>query len=92
MSAELDIVELLGEADLRRCVENRVAAENEQHFDLARLHLAGQLGKRLELILGPRLDRFGPAYGAALGAQRPIHRLGQGVNDRRLLVAGIDDR
>ena len=44
------------------------------------------------MILGPRLDRFGPSYGAALGAQRPIHRLGQGVNDRRLLVAGIDDR
>ena len=82
---------MLGEAEIRRGVIDRVAADDDEEVDQACLHVCHQLAQRRHVIDRPRLDGIGVEDGGADVTQGMIHGMRQGVHDGRLLLASDDD-
>src|SRR5688500_7983312 len=91
MDAKLRLSDALGKVEVRRRVVNGVAAENEQKVYLTGIEVLGQLCNRLNLILGPRIDRVRINDGLPDITESGIHRVRQRVNNRRLVVTGDYD-
>ena len=87
-----DLGELGREAEIRRCVERRVAAEHEERVNLVRVDV------RRELLDIGRLVDLGDVGGGvqmdrrADVAERRVGRVGERMNARRLAGSDDDDR
>ena len=90
--AQRNLVHRIGEAEVRRRVVHRIAAHDDQHVHLAGVHVADEFFQRGRLNLRLHLHGVGVDDGIADRTQRRIHGVRQGVNRRRLIVAGNHDR
>ncbi len=82
----------LGEPQVRRRGEDRVAAEDHEHFHLTGVHRRGELRDRREAIHGTSLDGGGGVGDRRAGvAQRFVHRASELVHGRRLILARHDE-
>ena len=91
MHAHPHLVHLLAELQIRGRAVNRIAADDEQRVDLTGRHRRGQLANRLQLIDRMRLDRIRIENRLPGIAERRVHRVREGMHDRRLAFAGHDD-
>ena len=88
----LNARERCGKFQVRGGIVNRIALENEQRVDRARVHRVSQLSKRLKLKARARLNGFGVFDRRAGGAERVIGRVRERMNLGRLPVSRDDDR
>ena len=72
-------------------VVDRVAAEDDQKLDFARVHVVYELAKRRDLVYRVRLDGFDVFDRFADVVQRVIHAVGKRMNDRRLVISRDDN-
>jgi hypothetical protein len=89
---EGDPREALGKPEIDRRGEHRVAAEDHEQLDLPGVHRSDQLVERGRLVGRLRLDGGAVGDRRADVAERLVHRVGQRVDRRRLVLAGDDGR
>ena len=82
------LVERLGHLQVGGGGVGRVRAEDDEHLDRARLHLADQGREGRRLADRRRLGGIGVGHGRAHCAQGLVHRVGERVHRRRLRLAG----
>src|SRR5262249_14747285 len=89
--AERDLLQLVGEREIRRGVEDRVRAEDDEELDLALLHVGRERPDRRDRIRGPIEGRLAEEHGLAEVVERGVRGVRQGMDARGLEVAGDDD-
>ncbi len=87
VSLPADFFERAGEIQVGRGAINRVAAQDDQRFHFARVHVGDQFAQRLRLVDRVAFDRVGVADGLADIAERRVHGVRQRVNGWRLIIA-----
>ena len=92
VDAERHLRQSLGELDVRRGAENRVATDNHEEPDLPGVHGRRQIDERGGLILRRRFDRRAVAHRRADVAERLVDRVRDEVHGGRLVLAGDDER
>ena len=83
-----DLLEGAGEIQIGGRAVDRIAAEDEQRFHLAGVHVGDQLAQRIRLIDRISFDRIGVGDRFADVAERRIDGVRQGVDGGRLMIAG----
>ena len=87
---QADLVEPLGEAQIRRRGDNRVRVADHEQIDLPRVHVVDELAQRRDLPAGGRA-RLRVHYRAPDVAERLVHHRREPVHCRRLRVTGDDE-
>ena len=70
-----------GEIEIGGRVVGRIAAENDQQIDFARIDVGDEVFDRFGLIDGIRIDWVGVENGLADVAQRLVDRVSEGMDD-----------
>src|SRR6185312_13613773 len=84
MNAERHTLQMLGELQVSWRIEDRIAAQDQERFDLACRHLIRKLDKLGYLIARSRRYRPDVLNGVAYIPKRLVERVHQCVHDRRL--------
>ena len=90
MHAKLYLAQRVGELEIGRRGVHGIAADDQQHVDLAGVHVGDEIPERGDLIDRLRFDRLRVDDGRARVAERGVHRVRENVDLRRLAVAGDD--
>ena len=89
--AQRDLLHRVGEVQIRGRRVDRIAAEDEQDADRARVHLADELLQRGALIDRAHFRGLRVDDRRADVAERLVHRVRERMDGRRLAVAGDDE-
>ena len=87
VDAHGDFRERVGEVEIGRRREHRIAADDDEHLHAAGLHIGHELGERRGAIGGRRGDGRVIRHGRADVAERFVHRARERVYGSRLGVA-----
>ena len=91
LNAQRNFVHGVGKAKIDGRIVDRIGAHDEQHVDLAGIHVGDQVLQSRGLIGWLDLDGFGVDDSVAGCAQRCVHRVRKSMNRGRLIVARNDD-
>ena len=81
------VLERVFEAEVGGRIVNRIAAEDHQHVNLARAHVANEIFQRVVLAGGACEDGLGVEDGLADIAELFVYGVSESMNNRRLVVA-----
>src|SRR5262245_61308943 len=84
MDAEGYFSERIGNGEIGRRSEHRIAAEDDEGGDRAGVHVRREIAERLTLIDGLCFGRLNVGDRAAAVAERGVHRMRKGMHSGRL--------
>jgi hypothetical protein len=91
MHAQAHLAHRVGEGEIDRRGVDRIAADDDEHVDVAGAHVGRKITERLHLIDRLGFDRVGVDDALPDVAERVVHRMRERVDDRWLAVAGDDE-
>ena len=91
VDAEAHLLKARAEVEVGRRVVDGVAADDDEHLDLALVDVGQQLSQRLDVIDGVRVNRLGVHDGLPRVAERGVDRVRERVDDGRRVLARDHD-